>query len=77
MIRAVAPGRVFMIVAPGLAAMCGAAEAWSGSLFAPVPGGDGGRWLPEAICAEIFWNPDDDWATLLERVMLRPGLQMG
>lgn len=38
---------------------------------------DGGRWLPEAICAEIFWNPDDDWATLLERVMLRPGLQMG
>ncbi|MCQ9156074.1 hypothetical protein [Acidomonas methanolica] len=45
-LAAVAPGLVFMIVAPGLAAMCGAGESWSGSLFAPVPGGDGGRWLP-------------------------------
>lgn len=38
---------------------------------------DGGRWLPEALCAEIFWSPLDEWDDLLERVMKRPGLQIG
>ena len=38
---------------------------------------DGGRWLPEALCSEIFWSPLDNWDDLLERVMMRPGLQIG
>lgn len=32
---------------------------------------DGGIWFPEALCSEIFWNPEADFAKLVQTVAAR------
>ena len=32
---------------------------------------DGGVWLPEALCSEIFWNPTQDYAETMRKVYAR------
>ena len=32
---------------------------------------DGGAWLPEALCSEIFWDPEQDYGETMRKVYAR------
>lgn len=37
---------------------------------------DGGIWFPEALCAELMWNCDEDYQQIIERVAKKPCVTM-